>query len=202
MLVVSFSDCYFYSASYYTSAYEYVLPNSFSASFPSNLSSGGAVDIYVANFMSSDQSTVRTYDFSYAMTFGDTPIYLCEITHFGDEPIPADVLELSAHYIYVSVEYTYGAAYESMVTFTFLDRNGLPPGLDYDFENSILGSANQFHLMNWLYDFGNTVYSFFPSISDFLNTQIIGQSFSWILTQGLLVYCGWVVVKFIVGAVK
>ena len=89
MLVVSFSDCYFYSASYYTSAYEYVLPNSFSASFPSNLSSGGAVDIYVANFMSSDQSTVRTYDFSYAMTFGDTPIYLCEITHFGDEPIPA-----------------------------------------------------------------------------------------------------------------
>lgn len=54
---------------------------------------------------------------------------------------------------------------------------------------------------NWLYDFGNTVYSFFPSISDFLNTQIIGQSFSWVLTQGLLVYCGWVVVKFIAGVV-
>lgn len=40
MTVVSFSDCYFYSASYYTSTYEYVLPGSFSASFPSNLSSG------------------------------------------------------------------------------------------------------------------------------------------------------------------
>lgn len=47
--------------------------------------------------------------------------------------------------------------------------------------------------------FGNEIYQFFPSVGSLMSLNISGYTFVDLLTSGFLIYCGFVIVKFIVG---
>lgn len=193
------------------------LPDSFVIEFPKNdyADSAGGILLDGQVFSSSDSSDYsvpyRVYDFERVEGYyynpyrpgesgGRASIYRVTLSSYEGVSVSSDELSvLGYEYVYVS-RANIGAVFHSEFDFNFIPRAGLPPGLDYDFSNNTVGEFPD-GIMNWLYNFGSDVYAFFPSVSDLLQTQILGQSFSWLLIQGFLVYCGYVVVKFIVGIV-
>lgn len=191
------------------------LPDSFTIEFPkydfADSAGGKLLDgQFISSHDASDYTVpYRVYDFElvegyyynpYRPGEGDGRVSIYRVTLSSYEGVSVSSEELSAlgyEYVYVSRS-NVGGIFYSEFDFAFIPRVDLPPGLDYTFTNDSVGWGTS-GIMNWLYQFGSDVYSFFPSVADLLNTQILGQSFSWLLTQGFLVYCGYVVVKFIVG---
>ena len=194
------------------------LPDSFTIEFPKNDfadSAGGS--LLDGQFISSDHADdysvpYRVYDFERVEGYyynpynpgesgGKSWIYRVTLSSYEGVSVSSD--ELSAlGYEYVHCSHAeIDPVFFSEFSFTFIPRTGLPPGLDYDFSNNSVGEFEP-GILNWLYNFGLDVYSFFPSVSNLFETEILGQRFSWYLTQGFLVYCGYVVLKFIVGIVK
>ena len=213
MILPSYQSAYVSTLSIETAAGD--IESSFEVNFPNNSSSDyarqvGGVLLSGEGFSSVDANDMtvpyRVYQFSRVQDFYydvpgtgfDAPIYKVVLVSFSGNAVTPDQLDaLGYEYVYLSHS-NVGSLFESHFTFTFIPRSDLPPGLDYDFSNDFVGEF-QSGIMNWLYQFGSDVYTFFPSVSDLLETQILGQSFSWLLIQGFLVYCGYVVVKFIVG---
>ena len=193
------------------------LPDSFTIEFPkddfANSAGGKLLDGQFISLSDSADYSVpyRVYDFERVEGYyynpyrpgesgGRVSIYRVTLSSYEGVSVSSDELSaLGYEYVYVSRS-NVGSLFYSEFDFTFIPRADLPPGLDYDFSNNSVGEF-QPGIMNWLYNFGSDVYTFFPSVSDLLQTQILGQSFSWLLIQGFLVYCGYVVVKFIVGVV-
>ena len=210
-----------YSSAYFETLYIETspgnLPDSFTIEFPKNdfaNSAGGKLldGQFISSSDGADYSVpYRVYDFELVEGYyynpyrpgesgGRVSIYRVTLSSYEGVSVSSDELSaLGYEYVYVSRANT-GAVFYSEFDFTFIPRVDLPAGLDYDFSNNYVGEF-QDGIMNWLYNFGSDVYTFFPSVSDLLQTQILGQSFSWLLIQGFLVYCGYVVVKFVVGIV-
>ena len=198
MFIPSFSDAYFNSAAYYTSAYEYELPISIDLTFPLNSSTGDWFNIYSADFMNGDQNTQRTYNFSYQSTYGEQIIYKCTITSYDGDALDPELVESGTFFTYVSVEYIYGGAYESVVDIRFIERSNLPGDLDYDFlpsDNSDLG------IIYTIYSLGSDVVNFFPKLDQIFGVNVAGYSFFDLLISGFSIYCGFVIVKWVVGIV-
>lgn len=206
-----------YFETLYTKAPPGDLRDSFTIEFPKNDftdSAGGR--LLDGHFISSDQSydysvPYRVYDFQRVEGYYYNPynpgesggkawIYRVTLSSYEGVSVSSD--ELSAlGYEYVFVDFAkIGYVFFSEFDFTFIPRVDLPPGLDYDFSNNFVGEFEP-GILNWLYDFGLDIYSFFPSVSNLLEIEILGQRLSWYFTQGFLVYCGYVVVKFIAGIV-
>ena len=213
MVLPSYQSAYFSFLSLDTGPGD--LESSFQVNFPNNslsdyartvggtLLSGESFTAVDANDMSVPYrvyqfSLVDGYYYDIPNSGHDSKIYKVELVSFsGDSVSSAELEALGYEYVYVSFAKV-GTIFESDFYFDFIPRSDLPEGLDYNFSNDYVGWGTS-GILNWLYQFGSDVYTFFPSVSDLLNTQILGQSFSWLLVQGFLVYCGYVIIKFLVG---
>ena len=224
MAFVSFEQAYFDEAGIHSSVSDvtFALPDQFTFEFPASFVefSGTHVDSY-AFWMDGTKGTLsdvgsvtsRTYQFSVQAGYyyrdspymtGEFRIYRVDIKEFGDEVLPDSQVE-DLGYIYVYSMPTGSRSIDGSrrerYTFYFLPASELPPGLSYDYTNEVITPSYPDGIMNWFYDFGNSVYNFFPRLEDVLNVNILGSSFIWLLTQGFFVYCGWVVIKFVVDFV-
>ena len=214
MVVPSYNQAYFDYAFITTDA-PADLASEFTFEFPSHgrmddVSANGTagwLDGSVANIDDIGKVVSRTYQFTLVADYyyippkssTKYPIYHVVITEYGGETLQeAQVEALGYEYVYVE---TFTPMGDRRFWFHFLPAADLPDGLQYDFSNEIVGPSFSNGLMNWLYDFGLSVYNFFPKVDDMLKTEIMGSSFAWVLTQGFLVYCGWVVIKFVIGVV-
>lgn len=224
MVLPSFNQAYFENAgmSASVSKITFELPNEFTFEFPAKSAdfAGIHVNSYVNWFngtsgklsdVGSVDSCVYRFTIQQGYYYRDSPymsgdflIYRVDLTEFGGETLSDD--EIAAlGYIYVyslpsGARSVTGDRYERY-TFYFLPSSELPEGLQYDFSNEIITPSFSDGPMNWLYDFGVSVFNFFPRVEDMMNTEIMGSSFVWLLTQGFLVYCGWVVIKFAIGII-
>lgn len=215
MVLPSYPSAYFSYLSVETAAGD--LESSFQVNFPNNSPSdyarfvgGDLLSGERYSHTDADGMSVpyRVYQFSLVDGYYydipnsgyDSKIYKVELVSFSGNSVSSVELEaLGYEYVYVSYA-NLGTLPKSDFYFYFIPRSELPEGLEYDFPiDSVEWGISG--IFNWLYQFGMDVYTFFPSVSDFLNTQILGQSFSWLLIQGFLVYCGYVIVKFVVGIV-
>ncbi len=206
-LAISFQSAYFQEAEFRSDQVDFAWQDLsyFVMTFPS-----GDEDIFVSDDVSyrssaitsafgSSPQVVRVYSFTkteYLHYWGmvANPIYRVDlISYDGSSDISID------SYSYVWLWQGIGFFGNYRYTWNFINSGELPPGLTYDFSDPFL-FIDESPIM-FLYGFGNQVYSFFPSIYDILWSDVLGNSFFWLLTSGFMVYCGYVITKWIIGIV-
>ena len=212
MVTLTFESAYFSSAYFecetFNSTDDFDFQDYFVMEFPGGSSSASASPDFSYQNSSltpflGDSGVSRSYSFTkteYVYRYGlfnniTRPIYSVKILSYnGDSSVSVN----GGDYIYVYIQSNFWDDLTSMGyvpwDIVFLSENQLPEGLSYDGNSPYFGYDN--NGLNFLYDFGSNVYTFFPSIGSLLNINLNGNTFVTLLTSGFLVYCGFVIVKF------
>ena len=204
-----------YEAAYFSEAYfqspngssEFEFQSEFTIEFP--VSSGVASSSPSFTYQNAsltplygDGSISRVYTFtdtgkvySYGL-FGSVKrkVYKVVISEYNGEE--CNVVNGDCAYVYIQSDWWEDFTSVGYVPYNiiYLNQSQLPDGLEYISSGLHVSSDNP---ITFLYDFGNSVYRFFPSLGSVMSINIDGNDFVYLLTSGFLVYCGIVIVKFI-----
>lgn len=213
MLLLSYDNAYFSSAYFQSDSIDdtqkFDFQDSFTMEFPASSGSSGSPSFTYQNTslkpFYGDSSYSRVYSFEkteYFYRYGlfgsiQRPIYKVVLQSYNGRT-DISVPEVGYSYVYIESDFWEDVGSVGYVPYNiyFLSENQLPSGLSYDgFSPSFSPDSG----LLFLYQFGNEVYQFFPSVGSLMSLNISGYTFVDLLTSGFLVYCGFVIVKFIVG---
>ena len=213
MLLLTYDNAYFSSAYFQSETIDgtddFNFQDSFTMEFPASSGSSGSPSFTYQNTSLTpfygDSSYSRVYSFEkteYFYRYGlfgsiQRPIYKVVLQSYNGRN-DISVPEGGYAYVYIERDFWEDVGSVGYVPYNiyFLSENQLPNGLSYEgFSPSYSPDSG----LLFLYQFGSEVYQFFPSVGSLMSLNISGYTFVDLLTSGFLVYCGFVIVKFVVG---